>query len=127
MHREEHVSLLDFRRGVATELISKGSQPSKTKSLSNKQGSRRSPSRSLRTSPLTLYKRRKFNYSVPNKVRLDKREDHWPLFTPERRQCVQCSLLAVESRLQSKCSLCRAYHCVSKKIIKICSKDHNIF
>ncbi|KAG5898120.1 hypothetical protein JTB14_006332 [Gonioctena quinquepunctata] len=96
LNPEEHLTLLDFRRGVALGLMSQTNNPvtNKKRGSASSANPRNSPQNSL-----VCAKRRKYNYSVSDDVRLSNRGVHWPIFTAKRGRCEQCSSVAVESRI----------------------------
>jgi hypothetical protein len=113
LNKEERISLLDFRRGVAKGLMIRGLTKAR---LTPKRASSNSPRSSPRSTPVrSLPKRRKYNYSVANDVRLGNLGSHWPIFEKERKRCEQCSSMGVESRPHSKCSSCNVTLCVNEK------------
>ncbi|KAJ8931061.1 hypothetical protein NQ314_016090 [Rhamnusium bicolor] len=116
---DNNVSLLEFRRGVSTGLMIKSNAKKRTLDISN--GSRgaapssRSSASSRNNNSVNPPKRRKYNYSVSNDVRLGNRGAHWPIFGKDRRRCEQCSSMGVESRPHSKCSSCGVFLCSNEK------------
>lgn len=126
MNPSENVSLLDFRRGVSLGLIHSTDNVLKKRSFTKKFVSANSnPNSSPRDSPTssTVIKRRKYNYSVPDDVRLGNRGTHWITFTKERRRCEQCSSRGIESRPHSKCTACSVYLCINEK--KNCFSEYH--
>jgi hypothetical protein len=124
LNKEERISLLDFRRGVAKGLMIRGLTKAK---LTPKRASSNSPRSSPRFTPVrSLPKRRKYSYSVANDVRLGNLGSHWPIFEKERKQCEQCSSMGVESRPHSKCSSCNVTLCVNEKKIYFSQYHGNI-
>lgn len=116
----DKLPLLDFRRSLSLGLIVMNSlSTSKTKKNSSaplktkEKGRKRSLS--LPVSNNELIKRRKTNYSVGKDVRLNNRGGHWPVFTPKRGRCEECSLNKIQSKPMSKCSQCKVYLCVNEK------------
>lgn len=90
---DDNISLLEFRRGVSTGLMIKSNTKKRTLDISS--GSRgaspssRSSASSRNNSSVNPSKRRKYNYSVSNDVRLGNRGAHWPIFGKDRRRCEQ--------------------------------------
>lgn len=66
-----------------------------------------------------IVKRRKYNYSVPDDIRLGNRGAHWVVFGNNRGRCEMCSSRAIQSRPQSKCSTCGIFLC--------CNHNKNCF
>lgn len=129
MHPEENMSLLEFRRGVSLGLMtsSLNSNTCQKRLIRGESSSPRSSPRSgspncSRLGPAPT-KRRKYNYSVSNDVRLSNRGSHWPIFTKIRRRCEQCSSMAIESRPHSKCLTCGVYLCCNER--KNCFLDYH--
>lgn len=138
LNPEEKVTLLDFRRGVSQGLMTYNfhaeiknkarhalSNLRLTDNFGTNSPSPSSSNQSSRQNSPVPTKRRKYNYSVNDDIRLGNRGSHWPVFTKERRRCEQCSSKCVESRPHSRCSTCKVWLCVSEK--KNCFAEyHNI-
>lgn len=125
LHPEEKVTLLEFRRGVSLGLLAKSSTASKKTRFSPASSPRSSPRSTPKSRIESGPKRRKYNYSVSNDVRLGNRGVHWPAFTQKRARCEQCSSMAIESRPHSMCMHCNVYLCINEK--KNCFAEyHNI-
>ena len=101
---EENLTLLDFRRGVSLGLMNRASQ-----TKGKKRRSTSSDKNTMKT------KRRKYNYSVCNDLRLGNRGNHWAVFVKERRRCEYCSAQGIQSKPHSKCSSCGVFLCLNEK------------
>jgi len=82
-HTESPISLLEYRREIATSLITHHRQ-------------------TLHPAP----KRRKSTYSIPDSTRLGNVGSHFPVFNNPKGRCEVCSRKSIESRPTSKCSFC---------------------
>ena len=60
-------------------------------------------------------KRRKFNYFVPDDIKLGNRDTHWVTFTNGKRRYEQCLSKGIKSHPYSKCIACLVYLCVNEK------------
>ena len=101
------ISILDFRRSVAQELLTiaripKVGRPSST------------------PKPLKNRKRRSTEYSVERGCRLQNRGAHWVVYDKKQRgRCEVCSKKKIESRPHSQCSVCMVFLC--------CNENKNCF
>nr|CAH7713909.1 unnamed protein product [Callosobruchus chinensis] len=93
----EKISTLEFRRSVSQGLIIMSETKGKRKSLN------------------PVIKRRKYNYSVSDDVRLGNRGSHWVIYDTKRNRCEYCSAQGIRSRPHSKCSSCATYLCCNEK------------
>ncbi|KAG5900222.1 hypothetical protein JTB14_008104 [Gonioctena quinquepunctata] len=60
-------------------------------------------------------KKRRYNYSVSDEIRLGNRGNHWPPFVERRGRCEMCSAQAIQSKPHSTCSTCGVFLCVNEK------------
>lgn len=105
---EDKMTLLDFRRSVAQGLMNGNLGCLRT-------GKKNRCSAEQRNSPVLPPKRRKYNYTVCQDVRLGNRGSHWVTFTGQRGRCEQCSSKAIQSRPHSKCTACGVFLCCNEK------------
>jgi DDE_Tnp_1-like zinc-ribbon/Transposase IS4 len=89
---DENYSLLSYRRDITRGLMALGDRKFRMRSLAPK---------------------RRFNYSVPDTIRLSNRGNHWPIFSERRGRCEICSSKNIQSKPLSMCSLCHVYLCVN--------------
>nr|CAH7728858.1 unnamed protein product [Callosobruchus chinensis] len=87
----EKIRTLEFRRSVSQGLIIMSETKGKRKILN------------------PVIKRRKYNYSVSDDVRLGNRGSHWVIYDTKRNRCEYCSAQGIQSRPHSKCSSCATY------------------
>ena len=69
-------------------------------------------------------KRRKISYSVPDSIRLQNIGAHYVTYESEIGRCQVCSKRSIQSRPQSKCSMCNIFLCCNEK--KNCCKQFHI-
>lgn len=93
----EKVPTLEFRRKISLGLISMNEPKKGRKSLK------------------PIAKRRKYNYSVSDEIRLGNLGKHWVVYEPNRGRCEMCSTKAIQSRPHSKCSACGVFLCSNEK------------
>lgn len=98
---EPKLNLLNFRREVSIGLCSKAPKREQIKRKSS--ASRPAP------------KKRRYNYSVSDEIRLGNRGNHWPHFDDRRGRCEMCSAQGIQSKPHSTCSLCGVFLCVNEK------------
>lgn len=98
-NRVEKVTTLEFRRAVSQGLINMNKCDAK------KRGSILKP----------IQKRRKYNYSVLDDIRLGNRGSHWVKYESSRGRCEYCSAQSIQSRPHSKCSTCGVFLCCNEK------------
>lgn len=60
-------------------------------------------------------KRRRYNYSVPDSVRLENLGHHWIQYQSRRARCELCSSKGIQSKPFSMCSACKVYLCCNEK------------
>lgn len=99
----EKVTVLEFRRMVATGLITMQNPKQKRRSID-------SPS-----STPTVKKRKTKEYSVSKDVRQGNTGIHWPTFDQKRGRCEVCASKKIQSRPHSKCSHCKVFLCLTEK------------
>lgn len=95
----ERVSSLDFRRSVCQGLMAMN----------------RCETKKRRSVLKPIQKRRKYNFSVLDDVRLGNRGSHWVKYEGNRGRCEFCSAQGIQSRPLSKCSMCGVFLCCNEK------------
>ncbi|EFX65913.1 hypothetical protein DAPPUDRAFT_264015 [Daphnia pulex] len=117
---KRYLSLLEFKRSVATSLLFYGLNADKARKEDAPEA------RLMKEIPLSAEpgaKRRKDRLSVPDEIRFGQVGIHHPFFVENRGRCEWCQATTErrpnghtkESRPFSQCSMCKIFLCLSKK------------